>query len=341
VFASVIIPTFNRASLLAPTLDCIAARCRLDRPWEVIVVDNNSTDDTAPIIQRAAASDRRVHYIFEPHQGLSFARKAGIGASRAPLVAFTDDDVRVDEHWVSAMITAFGEHPHADVLGGRVLPLWPTEPPPWLTPEHWAPLALADHGAASFTISKDQPICLVGANLACRRPVFDAVGPFTTTLQRVKNNIGSLEDHEFLLRVLRSGRRAVYDPRILVHAEVQADRLQRRYHRRWHAGHGHFHALLRSEQIERTGRGSLLGVPAHLYRQAAADAIAWVRARAARNSSRAFHHELRLRFFAGFFRTRAREYVQAGRRDGHRLDHQRVAREPLTRHAAAVRQGRE
>ena len=63
-------------------------------------------------------------------------------------------------------------------------------------------------------------------------------------------HLGSVEDHELLLRVLRSGRTVVYDPRITVHAEVQPNRLERAYHRRWHSGHGHFHALLRSEQME-------------------------------------------------------------------------------------------
>ena len=153
----------------------------------------------------------------------------------------------------------------------------------------------------------------MGANLSFRRAVFDVVGLFATGLQRVKDGIGSLEDHEFLLRLLRVGGTGLYDPRIIVHAEVQPSRLEHAYHRRWHTGHGHFHALLRSEQMEQTGVGTLFGVPAHLYRQALGDLGGWMRARALGDRAQAFHHEVRLRFFRGFFRTRRQEFLEKPR----------------------------
>ena len=147
--------------------------------------------------------------------------------------------------------------------------------------------------------------------MAFRRSVFDSVGMFATDFQRVGNRIGSLEDHEFLLRLLRSGFAGMYDPRVVMHAEVQPNRLERGYHRDWHTGHGHFHALLRSEEMEHTTRGRWLGVPAHLYRQALGDLLGLVCATARRDPARGFHHEVRLRFFGGFFRTRCIEYVTA------------------------------
>jgi glycosyltransferase involved in cell wall biosynthesis len=306
---SVVMCTYNRGELLLPAIRSVLAQGATTPPFELIVVDNNSSDGTRAIIERFTQSDSRVRYVFEPRQGLSFARNAGIREARALLIAFTDDDVRVDGHWVASVVRAFDEHSGADMVGGRVLPLWPATPPGWLTTAHWAPLALADHGETAIPITSDRPICLVGANLACRRSVFETVGVFTTALQRVRNSIGSLEDHEFLLRVLRAGRFGVYDPRILVHAEIQPDRLERAYHRRWHAGHGHFHALLRSEEMEQSTRGSFLGVPAHLFRQALNDVWGWMRSIASRSASRAFNHELRLRFFVGFFRTRMREFL--------------------------------
>jgi glycosyltransferase involved in cell wall biosynthesis len=311
---SVVMCTNNRGEWLAAAIRSVLAQDPATPPFELLVVDNNSTDGTRETVERLASADDRLECLFEAQQGLSFARNAGIRRARAPIVAFTDDDVRVDAGWIRAIIRAFEEHGEADVVGGRVLPLWPSGPPEWLTREHWAPLALADHGEQSFTIDLERTICLVGANVACRRSVFDAIGLFETTLQRVKHGIGSLEDHEFLLRVLRTGRTGLYDPRIVVHAEIQPDRLERTYHRRWHTGHGHFHALLRSEQIE-NARARLLGVPIHLYRQAAGDAVAWMAARLSGGSSRAFHHELRLRFFGGFFRTRTQEFLRWRRRE--------------------------
>lgn len=303
---SVVMCTFNRGELLKDALNSVLSQ-PASPAVELIVVDNNSTDSTREIVERLAATDDRVQYVFEPRQGLSYARNTGIAAARAPLIAFTDDDVRVRSDWTMQIVRAFREHHDVGMVGGRVLPIWPSSPPAWLTRDHWAPLALADHGDEPIAVTPHRPICLVGANMAYRRDVFDAIGGFATNLQRVGEGIGSLEDHEFLLRALTAGRTGRYDPQMVVHAEVQANRLQRGYHRRWHYGHGHFHALLKSPEVERSARGTVLGVPAHLYRQAAADAAGWLRSVASRDSARAFHHELRLRFFAGFFLTRQRQ----------------------------------
>jgi glycosyltransferase involved in cell wall biosynthesis len=311
---SVIMSTYDRGELLHDAVrSVLAQRVAITPAFELIVVDNNSTDCTREIVERFADADRRVRYVFEPQQGLSYARNAGIRQARAPLIAFTDDDVRAEPDWVAAIVRAFRENPEADMVGGRVLPVWPAAPPVWLTRDHWAPLALVDYGDAPVAVTAEHPICLVGANLSFRRWVFDVVGIFATDLQRVKDGIGSLEDHEFMLRLLRIGRQGVYDPRIILHAEIQPNRLERAYHRRWHTGHGHFHALLRSEDMEQTGVGTLFGVPAHLYRQALGDLVGWVRAKAIGEPARAFQHDVRLRFFNGFFRTRRREFLERPR----------------------------
>jgi glycosyltransferase involved in cell wall biosynthesis len=303
--------TYNRGELLYDAVHSVLAQDdAITPPFELIVVDNNSTDGTRAIVEMVTGVDGRVHYLFEPQQGLSYARNAGIRASRAPAIAFIDDDVRAQPDWVAAIIHAFEEHAGADIVGGRVLPMWPAAPPVWLTRDHWTPLALVDYGEAPVAVTAEQPICLVGANLALRRSLLDVVGVFSTDFQRVKDSIGSLEDHEFQLRVLRTGRKSVYDPRVVVHAEIQASRLERAYHRRWHTGHGHFHALLRSEQLEQTSAGTLFGVPAHLYRRALGDLFGWMRARMTGDAVRAFGHEVRLRFFCGFFRTRRREFIE-------------------------------
>jgi glycosyltransferase involved in cell wall biosynthesis len=329
---SVIMSTYNRGALLHGAVRSVLdQRVAITPAFELIVVDNNSTDNTREVIERFAAVDGRVRYIFEPRQGSSYGRNAGLREARAPLIAFTDDDVRTAADWLAAIVRAFGEHPEADVVGGRVLPLWPAGPPVWLTRNHWAPLALVDYGEVSFAINAEYPVCLVSANLAFRRPVLDVVGGFAPDFQLVKDGIlGSVEDHELLLRVLRTGRTVIYDPRITVHAEIQSKRLERAYHRRWHTGHGHFHALLRSEHMERTSVGSLSGVPAHLYRQALGDVVGWVRAMAIGERERAFDHELRLRFFRGFLRTRRRQSLETPRDERH-AELWRLLRIPLRR----------
>ena len=309
---SVVMSTYNRGELLADAVRSILAQRHANTPqFELIIVDNNSTDGTREVIERFAAVDARVRYVFEPQQGSSCGRNAGIRAARASLIAFTDDDVRAQPDWLAAIMRAFDEHPDTDVVGGRVLPIWPVTPPGWLTRDHWMPLALVDYGDTPLGVSANHPICLVTANCSFRRRIFDLVGVFAPEFGLSKDGIlGSVEDQELQLRVMRAGRRVFYDPRIVVHAAIQPDRLQRTYHRRWHSGHGHFHALLRSEDMEQTRVGTLLGVPAHLYRQAFHDLIGWARAEVTRNRERAFQHELRLRFFSSFFTTRRREFAK-------------------------------
>ena len=299
---TVAICTYNRAAALRTALRALTAQRDAATPFEIIVVDNNSTDDTCGTVQSFGEA---VRYIYERRQGLSHARNAAIEAAAGEFIAFTDDDVEVAPGWAAVLVHAFASHPDADCIGGRVLPRWQAPPPSWLTRAHWAPLALQDHGEAPLTFDAARPLCLVGANVAFRRPVFSRVGLFSPAVQRVKDGIGSTEDHEFLLRLYAAGGRARYVPDLVVTTEIPCDRLTRAYHRRWHRGHGRFHAVMRTREMERTTRGRVLGVPAHLFRAAASDAAAWVKLKMRGEAAEAFARETRLWFFSGFVRERA------------------------------------
>jgi hypothetical protein len=139
--------------------------------------------------------------------------------------------------------------------------------------------------------------------VAFRREVFDRVGRFSPSVQRVKDGIGSTEDHELLTRLYDAGGQMLYQPRMLVLARVQANRCEPSYHRRWHEGHGRFYALMRLAEVERA-RMSPLGIPGHLLRSAARDGIDWMRSIFTGDWDSAFLAELRLRFFKGFVWTR-------------------------------------
>jgi len=298
---SVVLPTYNRAGLLPAAIDALLRQDAPADTFELIVVDNNSSDETPSLL--AAWRDPRLRVIRETRQGLSHARNAGIAAAAAEIVAFTDDDVEATPGWVTSIATALDARPEVDGVGGRVLPAWQGAPPEWLTHDHWAPLALQDHGETMRVFDAALPIGLVGANVAFRRSVFRRVGVFAEHVQRVKDGIGSTEDHEFLSRLYASGGRMLYTPRLIVKARVQADRCDRGYHRRWHEGHGRFSALMQLPEVERA-RMAPLGVPGHLLRAAAADAAAWVRSIVLADWEAAFLAELRLRFFKGFVRAR-------------------------------------
>jgi len=300
---SVVIPTYNRSALLRDAVNSVLGQdTRI--PFEIIIVDNNSQDDTADVVR--SITDPRVRYVLEREQGNAHARNRGVVEATADVIAFIDDDVTVASDWLTSLKQALDSRPDLSFVGGKVLPQWDGPPPSWLTPEHWAPLAVLDYGPDELIIAGNSPRGLLTANIAFRRSVFAEVGTFSPHLQRVKNFIGSMEDTEFLMRVCRSGKQGIYLPSMIASAPVDVERLSKSYHRRWHTGHGHFYAVMKDPEWERSSF-HLAGVPGHLYKQTAAHAFNWLSRTVTGNSDAAFTHECHLRFFRGFLHQRRRQ----------------------------------
>jgi glycosyltransferase involved in cell wall biosynthesis len=303
---SVVLSTYNRADVLPHALRSLLDQDYDAAGYEVVAVDNNSTDGTRQHIEWFSAKGSNVRCVFEPKQGLSHARNTGILAARAPLIAFTDDDVRVSRDWISTIVRLFADHPEAACVGGKVLPNWSGPWPEWLTREHWGPLALLDYGDAPFYVNATRRLCLIGANSAYRREVFDRIGMFAPYVQTLGREVGT-EDHELLLRLWRAGGQGLYWPGLTIVADVVAERMQQRYHRRWHYRAGRFSAMMHDEDLEQTRAGRLFGLPAHLYRRAALDLAAYGGRLLHNDLAGAFTHEIGLWFFLGFFKARWRE----------------------------------
>jgi glycosyltransferase involved in cell wall biosynthesis len=334
---SVVISTYNRCSLLPLALESLLQQKTPGFSYEVVVVDNNSTDDTRGIIQSfEERSDGKLRYLFEAKQGLSHGWNAGVDASRAPIIAFTDDDLIMPADWVANIKRAFDQHPEVAFIGGRVLPVWPHEPPRWLSRALWAPLALQDADQEFYT-DEQCPVCLL--NKCFRREAFDAVGKFRPDLGRIKDGIGSLEDDELQRRLWKSGRRGLHIPSVIVHSPVAAGRMTKKYYRSWHTGRGRHIAMMRESEFE-TSRGHLFDVPFHLYRQAIADCLCWSLYLLSADTARAFERELNLRFFKGFYKQRLCEFrAQQGPAGGMLREFARVARSLLSKAAEGHNSG--
>lgn len=297
---SVVLSTYNRADRLPLALDTLLSQ-EANVAYEIIVVDNNSSDRTAEVVAKfVEASGGCLRYTFEPRQGLSYGRNTGISVARAPIIALCDDDVRVAADWIQQLKRAFDEHPEMDYVGGRVLPHWLEPPPRWLTQAHWAPLALQDYGSQPLVSGRERAVCLVGANLAFRRRVFDSVGLFTPALGRVKEGIGSTEDHDMQLRVWRAGMHGMYAPAVVVTADVTRDRLSKVYHRRWHRGHGRHCAMMRLRDLVPADLGpmsepkdivTLFGSPAFVYADLFKTGYNWLRATYRRGDALFYAHQ--------------------------------------------------
>jgi glucosyl-dolichyl phosphate glucuronosyltransferase len=311
---SVNICTYNRCRLLLDSLNSILSQQAVGVRYEVVVVDNNSTDDTKPVVDSFIARGcSNLRYVFEARQGLSYARNTAVREARAPILALTDDDVQVAPNWVSTIKRTFENQPEVGWIGGKVLPRWASTPPRWLTRDHWSPLAAQDHGDVPFSSSGRQ-VCLVGANLAIRKDLLEQFGGFRPDVQRVQDSVGSMEDHELQIRLWKAGRHGLYVPDLVVMSDVSADRLMKKYHRRWHRGHGHFYAMARLEELEHSSVGWLFGVSSHIYKRAVVEALRWLGCVARGNLHGAFTHETNLWFAAGFIGTRYREFATAGDR---------------------------
>lgn len=303
---SIVLSTYNRSALLGPAVERLLDQSPDSPPYELIVVDNNSTDESRSVVQAyMARAGGRLRYVFEPQAGLSHGRNAGIAAARAGIVAFTDDDVRVAPDWVGMIGRAFETHPDVDCLGGRTLPVWPSPPPPWLTRRHWVgPLALQDYGDRPFILDARRPLCLAGANFAFRKRAFDRIGLFSADFPRS-------EDTELMLRLWLSGARAMYVPTMIVYAAVQAERLQKAYHRRWHTNIGRCNARMKFEERSAPGIGlrltmpefvRVMGVPRFAVRQLIVEISKCLVQAARRRPAEAFLHETRARALLGYLR---------------------------------------
>ena len=277
---SVLICTYNRARMLRETL---AALRELTMPAdcdvEILVVDNNSTDDTARVLSEAAAeSSVPIVHLKETQQGKSFALNRGLAMARGDVIALTDDDVLPAKDWLSRIVERFRERDVTFVFG-KVLPRWGCVPPPellTLRAQHiWGPLAIVDYGDATIeyrpeTQGQRLPI---GANLAFARAALVTIGGWRTDLGKVNNTLISGEDHEIFLRIRRHGLYAgYYDPGNSVRHFVPASRVTRRYFRQWFYWHGKTNALMMADlfpELDFTRVPRILGVPRFLYRQAA------------------------------------------------------------------------
>ena len=319
---SIVIATYDRAADLRETLQSLAG-LDADGPWEVIVVDNNSPDDTRQVVVGAGPSfPAPLRYLFEREQGRSPALNCGIRAAAGEIVVTTDDDVRVPADWLNQAAAGL-ERLKCDYVGGRVMPIWGGPRPAWLPDrggKHWAVIALLDYGDQPIEFGARVPL---GVNMAFRRSAFDRGGLFDPQTGRRAGTLLGQEVREWCIRARAAGVRGFYVPEMTLGHIIPANRLNKAYFRRWFYWRGISRALL----YERSGLDMeapeqttmdfstvphVFGVPRYLYRKAFRALAGCVRETLRGRQIEAFEHELWLCFFAGIVRQRFRD-SRAGR----------------------------
>jgi len=246
---SVIICTYNRASKLRKTLQGFGQMAvPSGLQWELLIIDNNSTDDTKPVCAEFT-SRLPIRYIFEPRQGKSYALNLGVNNSQGDLLIFTDDDVMVEPQFITNYLDATQRHPGATFFGGKVLPSWEAPPPRWVI-ENLGRLHInvhVDRGDRECSITDlmkpgEMPF-LVGANLAIRKTAFEhglafshEIGPMGADIY-VSGNLRG-EEIEVEKKLLRAGHIGIYLPTAIVHHAHPMYRQTEKYLRLWYSGAG-------------------------------------------------------------------------------------------------------
>ena len=295
----VVVPTFNRSKLLQTT---IASLFRAPVPGgmqvQLIVVDNNSTDDTAAVVAGLQVdAPLPLTYLLETKQNSSCARNAGIAAGDGDLIGFIDDDEEIGAEWYEIIAREFAD-PATSFIGGPYLPRWVTPEPDWLPPGYHAVIgAVLPKPRAIFdkTFSGN----LMGGNAVLRRHIFDQIGLYATHLGRSDKGLLCEEDAEFCRRLQAAEISGIYVPDLTIYHYIAPERLTRSYHRRWAYWRAVSQGVLDRDLREPVTY--LFGVPRHRIGRAFRSLLAWPgHLFAAGGKGRAFADELATWDLIGF-----------------------------------------
>ncbi len=236
---SVIICTYNRASYITGALESLHQQMIDRASFEIIVVNNNSTDDTEAVCKAyiAAHPDMPITYLTEQEQGASAARNTGAANAKGGLYCFMDDDAVAEKDYLQLIISFFEQHPYAGGLGGRIIPRYIPEEPEWMS-------LYVSSMVGNFDYSKEVVEFGEGkypleSNMIVPASAFHEVGGFNTAIPGVKGTlrIGG-EGKEFFLKLRAKGYRIFYHPQIIVHHVVEVEKLTPAYLYRVASGYG-------------------------------------------------------------------------------------------------------
>jgi glycosyltransferase involved in cell wall biosynthesis len=236
---SVAICTWNRAGLLDQTLTQMNGLVvPADVDWELLVVNNNCTDDTDEVL--AHHHDRLpLRRLCEPASGLSHARNAAIRAVRGDLILWTDDDVLVDPNWLAEYVAAARAWPEVSFFGGTIAPWFATPAPAWMTAAWW-PCVSSAYGArecGEHPFEIEERILPFGANWAIRTGVQRRYR-FDPNLGRKGKQRLCGEETTLIKQLLAEGHRGRFIPAARIRHFIPSECMNLEYVRGWYFGLG-------------------------------------------------------------------------------------------------------
>jgi glucosyl-dolichyl phosphate glucuronosyltransferase len=291
---TVVLCTYNRCQSLVKALSSVAlSRLPESVAWEVLVVDNNSRDQTRDVVADFCGRyPGRFRYLFESRPGKSYALNSGIAEAQGDIVAFMDDDVTVEPMWLQNLTAPLLKGKWAG-CGGRILPVWNCTPPRWLPDAEnraLAPLVIFDLGLEAGPLAEPP----FGTNMVFRKTVLAKYGGFRTDLGPRPGSEIRNEDTEFGSRLLAEGEQLWYEPSAIVHHAVQQNRLRKQYFLTWWFDKAR--ADIRAYGLPADIKLVVAGIPLRFFRRLAVWTARWM---LAVGPSRRFSNRLNVCSVAG------------------------------------------
>jgi glycosyltransferase involved in cell wall biosynthesis len=260
---SFIICTYNREKYIYECLSRLAKNTAKE-DWEIVLVNNNSTDGTAAECERFVADYKPTNYRYfvETQQGLSYARNRGVAEAKGDWLVFLDDDALVESDYITNLQRNIAEHPETKAFGGAIEPFFEGETPSWLSPWSMMFVSAIDLGNRVRTFAANQ--YPVGANMGILKEAIKRVGLFNTSLGRVGDNLLGGEEKDIFNRLRAQGMPILYFPDIKVKHCIPAKRTTKEFIAKLGRGVG------QSEKKRTQGLGALMYV-----KRLVAECIKW------------------------------------------------------------------
>ncbi len=223
---SIIICTYNRSKYLLPLLESIKQQSINKNLFEVVFINNNSPDNTEWIVNQFISDNRgiKINYFIEERQGLSYARNRGIKEAKGEFLIFIDDDAIMTEDYLKSLNTYLANDDDIKVYGGKILPLYETEKPEWVSPFLLSLFSVIDLGNEKALFPKSKyPI---GANMGFNKNIFVKYGNFKTDLGRKGKLLLGGEEKDLFNRVKEN---VYYLPDTYVYHNVPNSRTQKQF----------------------------------------------------------------------------------------------------------------
>ena len=298
---AILIPTFRGRESLPRLFDSLVRMRRVPAfRVQIVVIDNNSPDDTRSLVRQWQPRIAELEYLFHAEPGKCHALNAGLAASSARWVAFLDHDVEVDEAYLEGIHRAVTMNPDFHVFGGRILADRGEALPYWVNrgqamKNSRGGIIAHDYGDENRAYDASMRLP-VGANFFCQRDLFDRVGPFDVRLGPRPGAQIAGEESELLHRFMSAGERILYCADAAVHHPIVRERVSKRYFRYRHFCDGRAGCLV----VQGSGSfRSIFGVPIYLFKATLKSLYSWVTSLARFDAYEIFNCELELWYYLG------------------------------------------